>query len=217
MLTLRTNSTLLRLTNLTLIKVLHQHSILILQVRNFMSIVNIIQIFQAEQILFKTIVDSRSEKLIYEFAITNGIIHEMKLPFQYQKIIQLFILLNNIIIKFDFNNSLIEVRLYLFIRPLTNIVPFQIELLNSFVRYLNSLICNMIVTKPFSCIVAVIHIDSQNIETLTQRLLTLEAVRLIVRHFRFLVKRKNLTLILEFFIIEELRVFEVSRTLTNQL
>jgi hypothetical protein len=166
------------LASLTAVEVLGEDRILTLQMGAFVTIIDVVEVLEAEDVAFKAIVESSLEHLVHKFRVADGVVHEMDLPPQHHKFVEALGTLDNWVIVGDLDDWLFEISFNAFVSSLRNIVTSEVKLLLGFVRNLNTLLRSMIVAIPLSEVIAIVDIGSEDNESLTQRLFALETLGL---------------------------------------
>lgn len=75
------------LTYFAFVEVALQNPKIFLNLRCLVSVVDVIEVLKAEQVLFETVVDSFCEGFFHVLSVANAVIHKMELPLEYEKIV----------------------------------------------------------------------------------------------------------------------------------
>ena len=139
----------------------------------------------------------------------------MELSSKDEEVIQSAISFDNRVVVVDLNNCFLEISFNALIASLRNIVASEVELFSRLVWNLNSLLSSVIVTVPFSKIIAIVEVTSEVHEPRGKSLTALEALAFIFTWGRPWLIMENLELIFEFLIEKVLRVSQMLRFLVE--
>ena len=139
----------------------------------------------------------------------------MQLSFKHQKVIKDFVLIDYLFVVFDLDQRHVVVKSNAFVGTSADEVASKVEFVLSLVRDLNPLIGHVLIAEPVPCVVAQIHVVSEDIEALCEGLLAFSALLFLLAGFEVIMKRMTFVLeyfelVFEFFDVKVLRVFHAS-------
>lgn len=118
--------------------------------------------------MFQAVVEFFPQKRLHQFQVANRIVHEVDLPFEDEKIVKNFRLFDHWSVIFNFDDWLFVVRLDFDIRFATDRVASEIKIFQGFPRNGNTLLGDMLIAEPFTSVVALVLVASDEIKALLE-------------------------------------------------
>lgn len=140
----------LGLTDLAFVEVALQNPEVTLNLFRLMTIVDVVEVLEAEKVAFEDVVDLFAEGFVHEIRVANRIVHQMQLPLQHQEVIKLLMLQHHDLVITELNDGSLVVESDPFVGLFAHLIASQIEIEFGFVRHLDALGCHAVVAEPFA-------------------------------------------------------------------